>query len=90
MAPLQLAAFTAEVASAILAVLLARRRPEHRPAAVALVVLIVAVAARVLVYGALSPPADGPMVGAARTLIYLDGALQLATGAAVVGLAANE
>ena len=87
MAPLQLAAFAAEVASAILAVLLARRRPEHRPAAVALVVLNVAVAARVLVYGALSPPGDGPMVGAGRALIYLDGALQLATGASVVGLA---
>lgn len=87
MAPLHLAAFTAEMASAILAVLLARRRPEHRPASVTLVVLIVAGAARVLLYEALPPPGDGPIMGAARRLVYLDGALQLATGAAIVGLA---
>lgn len=86
MTPL-IAAFAAEMAAAILAVLLARRRPEHRPAAVTLVVLVIAVAARVLVYGALPPPGAGPIVGAARGLVYLDGALQLAASAAIVGLA---
>ena len=89
MTPLQLAAFTAEMASAALAVLLARRRPEHRSAALALVMLLVAGAGRILLYGAFPPPGDGPIMGAARGLVYLDGALQLAPSAAVVGLASN-
>jgi hypothetical protein len=88
-------AWAAQCAAAVTGVLLARRRPAHRPAAVALVLLASAVALRWgLVYGVLLParaampdraaPFSDPLALAA---VYLDGAAVLATVAVVPGLA---
>ena len=88
MTPLQSAALAAEVASAALAVLLARRRPVHRPAAVALAALLAANVLRVAVVAALPwPPQAEPLQGGALVLLDLDGALVLAAAAVVPGLA---
>jgi hypothetical protein len=74
-------------AAALTASLLARRRPEHRPAAVALGLLAAANLARVPLNAALSPHPVEPWTGAARWLVYLDGALVLGEVAAPMGLA---
>jgi hypothetical protein len=75
-----------EIAAALSAILLARRRPEHVPAAVALLVL----AAVALLRGPLNsalPPSPNPRQGLELVLVYVDGAAELATVAAVAGLA---
>ena len=86
MTSLYAAALAAEIVAAVAAVALARRRPEHRPAAVALVLLALCAVGRLgTVAGLHGLPR--PVEGASRVLVYLDGALQLATGAVVAGLA---
>jgi hypothetical protein len=85
---LQSAALVAEVASAVVAVALARRRPTHRPAAVALVVLLAANLLRAWVLSSLPwPPPSEPLEDSARVLIYFDRALMLAAASVVPGLA---
>lgn len=86
MTRLQGAALGAQIAAAVTAVLLARRRPTHRPAAVALLVLVVATLARVPMDAALTPHPIEPWQGTARVLVYLDGALVLAAVGVVPGL----
>lgn len=86
MTSLQMAGKAAEVCAAVSALALARRRPAHVPAAVALVVL----AALDLLGGPISaalPPTVEPWQGWSRVLVYLDGASNLATIATVAGLA---
>lgn len=83
---LQGAAIGAQVAAAVTAALLASRRPDHRPAAVALGLLVTSVVAELPVLAALAP-LPRPVEGAARALVYLDGALLLAGAAVVPGLA---
>lgn len=83
---LQAAALAAESTAALTAVVLARRRAEHRPAAAALVLLVAAAALELPILAALRP-LPRPIEGNARTLVYLDGALCLASIAAVPGLA---
>jgi hypothetical protein len=80
------ASIAALVLASVVAVLLARRRPGHRPAAVALVLLSVVNVARLPIAAAL-PPRVAPWEGASRALVYLDGALVLATAAVTPGLA---
>jgi hypothetical protein len=80
------AALAAELVAAVAAVALARKRLEHRPAAVALVLLALCAVGRFgTVAGLHGLPR--PVEGASRVLVYLDGALQLATSAVVAGLA---
>jgi len=70
------------------AVLAARRRADHRPAAAALCILLVAnLAAIPLASNALLPPHADPWGGWMRVLVYLDGAVQLSSDATVAGLA---
>lgn len=80
-------AFATMISAAVTAVMVARRRAEHVPAAVALVLLTAATLARVPLYAALGPPPVEPYHGAALVLVYLDGAAELASYASVVGLA---
>lgn len=80
------AAVGAEVAAAVTGVLLARRRPEHRPAAVALALFAVFGVAMFPLLAALTP-LPRPVEGAARALVYLDGALVLGAAAVTPGLA---
>jgi hypothetical protein len=72
----------AQIAAAVSSIALARRRSEHVPAAVALVVLAFIGLAR----GPLNTALDASQ-GDARALIYADGAAELATSAVVAGLA---
>lgn len=75
-------ALGAQIAAAVSSIALARRRAEHVPAAVALVVLAVVGVAR----GPLGAPLDASQ-GDPWALIYVDGAAELATSAVVAGLA---
>ncbi len=76
-----------EIVAAIVAVLLARRRAEHRPAAVALVVFTLADALRLPVDTAL-PWSEAPYAALGmRALVYLDTALVLAMEAVLPTLA---
>jgi hypothetical protein len=84
---LQTATITVQIAAAICAVALARRRPEHIPAAVALAVLAIVPLIRAPMNAALLPPREAPWEGLQRLLVYLDGAAELLTGAIVPGLA---
>jgi hypothetical protein len=79
------AAVVAQVLAAWAAVLLAKKRRDHAPAAVALVLLA---AASVLKYPVLAAhrPLPRPVEGAARALIYADGALSMSFNAIVAGL----
>jgi hypothetical protein len=70
-----------QLAAAVSSIVLARRRAEHIPAAIALVVL----AAVALLRGPLYTALDAP--GAPNLLVYADGAAELATSAVVAGLA---
>jgi hypothetical protein len=84
---LQAAAYVAEALSAVAAVALARRRPEHVPAAAALVLLCLFNLARIpLTVNAMLPPRAEPWEGAMRVLVYLDGAIVLGEAAIVPGL----
>jgi hypothetical protein len=87
MTPLQAAGYLAQAFAAVSAILLARRRAEHVPAAVALAVLAVANILDAPIAAALTPYPVEPWQGAGRVLVYLDGALNLADYAAVAGLA---
>jgi hypothetical protein len=75
-----------QIAAAASSIALARRRAEHVPAAVALVVLTAVGLARGPLRAALAP-LPRPIEGAARSLVYVDGAAELATYATVAGLA---
>jgi hypothetical protein len=73
-----------QIAAAVSSIALARRRAEHVPAAIALVVL----AAVALLRGPLVVALDQPLGGSEmRVLTYVDGAAELATSAVVAGLA---
>jgi hypothetical protein len=74
---------TTQIAAAVSSIVLARKRVEHVPAAVALVVLALVP----LVRGPLRAVIDGPGGGDMRALIYVDGAAELATSAVIAGLA---
>jgi hypothetical protein len=76
-----------QIVAAVSSIALARRRAEHVPAAVALVVLTAATLVRRPLRLALGPPQELPYEGAARMLVYLDGAAELATYATIAGLA---
>jgi hypothetical protein len=82
MTDLRLVTIGAQLAAAGAAVMLARRRAEHVPAAGALVLLAVASVAQLVLALRLPPPSAEPYEGPARVLVYLDGAVVL--GAAVV------
>lgn len=77
MTPLLAAMLGTMGAAATTGVLLAIRRVEHAPAAVALVLLAAVSVARGPLNAALSPHPIEPWQGAARVLVYLDGALEL-------------
>jgi hypothetical protein len=87
MTPLQVAGKAAMVCAAISAVALARRRPAHAPAAVALTLLAVLDLVGGLTAAALTPYPVEPWQGTARVVVYLDGAINLGTSATVAGLA---
>lgn len=87
MTDLRAATFAVMILAAVTAVMVTRRRPGHVPAAVALVVLAVVTLARVPIYAALGPPSVEPYTGAARVLVYVDGAMVLAAASVTPGLA---
>jgi len=89
MTALEVAGDVSEVLAAVSAVALARRRPAHTRAAVALVVLALIAVVGAQVAAALTPPSVEPWQGWARVLVYLDGALNLATSATIAGLAVS-
>jgi hypothetical protein len=74
---------TAQIAAAISSIGLARKRAEHVPAALALIVL----AAVPILRGPLRTVIEGPGGSELHTLIYVDRAAELATSAVVAGLA---
>lgn len=75
-----------QIAAAVSSIALARRRAEHVPAAVALVILTAIPLLRDPVRTALAP-IPRPVEGAARVLVYLDGAAEMASYATLAGLA---
>jgi len=87
MTGLHMAALASEALAASAAWVLTRRRAEHKPAALALTLLLCAHAANAPVNAALTPHSAAPWEGAARLLVYLQGALVLASVAIVPGLA---
>ncbi len=86
MTALLAASLAAQVAAATTGILLAQRRPEHRPAAVALVLLVAAPLTGLPLLAALHP-LPRPVMGMARALVYLDGARVLVPMAVIPGLA---
>ena len=74
---------TTQIAAAISSIALARKRAEHVPAAIALVVL----AAVPIMRGPLRTVIEGPGGGELHALIYMDRAAELATSAVIAGLA---
>ena len=87
MTPLQAAGYLAQALAAVSAVTLMRRRPEHRPVAVALGVFAVVNILDAPIADALTPYPVEPWQGAMRLLVYLDGAINLANYAVIAGLA---
>jgi hypothetical protein len=75
---------TTQIAAAVSSIALARRRAEHVPAAIALVILAAVPLARGPLKAALSVE---PREDLHRALIYADGAAELATYATIAGLA---
>jgi tetrahydromethanopterin S-methyltransferase subunit D len=75
-----------QILAAVSSIALARRRTKHVPAAVALVVLAAIPLVRRPLKDALAP-LSRPVEGAARMLVYVDGAAELATYATIAGLA---
>jgi hypothetical protein len=75
-----------QIAAAVSSIALARRRAEHVPAAVALVILTAIPFVRDPVRTALAP-LPRPVEGAARVLVYVDGAAEMASYATLAGLA---
>lgn len=86
MTTLYAAALLAEMSAAITAIGLARRSPGHRPAAIALCLLTLVAGCRSWTVAALRG-LPRPVEGAARLLVYCDGALVLASSAVIAGLA---
>jgi hypothetical protein len=82
---LQAASHLAQVLAAVFAIALARKHAPHRAAAVALVALAASGILHALVAAALRP-LPRPVEGNAVVLIYLDGALSLASSAIIAGL----
>lgn len=79
MIDLQRAALWAEFSAAIVAVLLARRRAAHWPAAIALVALVLTDVIRIPLHDALHPPPTSPYgFGKLRLLFHLSTGLWLA------------
>lgn len=79
MIDLQRAALWAEFAAAIVAVLLARRHAAHRPAAIALVALVLTDVIRIPIHAALYPPPATPYgFGKLRLLFHLSTGFWLA------------
>jgi hypothetical protein len=76
-----------QIAAAVSSIALARRRAEHVPAAVALVALTGVALARGPLNAVLPAPSVEPWQGAARVLVYLDGAAEMASYATIAGLA---
>ncbi len=72
-----------QIAAAVSSIALARRRAEHVPAAVALVVLTLIG----LLRGPLRAVVDAPGGSERYALVYVDGAAELATSTVVAGLA---
>jgi hypothetical protein len=85
MSPIAVAKAT-QIVAAVSSIALARRRIEHVPAAVALVVLTAIPFARKPLNAAL-PPSIEPRQGVDLVLVYMDGAAELATSATMAGLA---
>ena len=79
----------AQIAAAVSSIGLAKRRAEHVPAAVALVVLTAVALARGPLNDALSAATgtNAPRQGVDLVLVYLDGAAEMATYATIAGLA---
>lgn len=75
-----------QIAAAVSSIALARRRAEHVPAAVALVILAAVGLGRTPLRAALAPLAR-PIEGPARVLVYVDGAAELGSYATIAGLA---
>jgi hypothetical protein len=84
MTSLQAAAYAAQVLAAVLAILIARRRSEYVPAAVALTLLAVVNVLNAPIMVALHP-LPRPVEDSARLLVYLDGAINLAGYAILAG-----
>jgi hypothetical protein len=84
---LHLFTIAAQMAAAVTAVALARRRTEHAPAAVALVLLALASVAQLAIARRLPPARVEPYEGGARALVYLDGAIVLGAAAVTPALA---
>jgi hypothetical protein len=83
---LEATALAAQVIAAVSAIVIARRRSEHIPAAVALTLLAGANLLDLPIVSALRP-LPHPIGGSARMLVYVDGALNLSFYAIVAGLA---
>lgn len=75
-----------QIAAALSSIALAKRRVEHVPAAVALVVLAAVPLLRLPLSAALTP-LPRPIAGVEVVLVYADGAAELATYATIAGLA---
>lgn len=91
MDPLLASAIVAECAAASVAVLLARRRAEHLPAAWSLALLAAVGILRRLLAPHVSSTLDAPPAeGAARLAVYIDGAAVLAAVAALPALALSS
>jgi hypothetical protein len=83
---LQAVATGTQIAAAISSLALARRRVEHVPAAIALVMFAAVPLTRGPIRAALAP-LPRPIEGSARMLVYVDGAAELGTYATIAGLA---
>jgi hypothetical protein len=83
---LQGAGYVAQALAALSAYMLARRRPGHIPAAVALALLATVNLLDAPIAAALTPARGEPWQGSGRVLVYLDGAINLANDAIVAGL----
>ena len=80
-------ALAMQVLAALSAILLARRRAAHVPAAVALTVLAAANLLDTPIAATISTYPVEPWEGARRVLVYVDGALNFANYAVIAGLA---
>jgi hypothetical protein len=87
MTSLQAAAYAAQVFAAVSGTLVARRHAKHIPAAVALVLLAATNILDAPILAALTPYPVEPWQGWHRVLLHLDGALSLADGTILAGLA---
>jgi hypothetical protein len=84
---LRAAAVAAEAVALVSGIALVRRRPSWWPVVVAVAVLLAVGLARGPLNAGLSPPQVEPWTGGKRVLVWIDGALELATFAAIGGSA---